>query len=162
MTVTSVKCDHCGIKGHRRSECRELKAGQATARSMSSSSTPALPDGGSPAKMRKRDIAALEKQLVEHGLEERSSLETVVETVELSALDVEPLVPRAGSIAAEIGAVTENQTLISVGIDSGAEITVWPLELAPEMPTESEECLSATEIVRHLSTTALGGMSQNW
>ena len=35
----SVKCEHCGIKGHRRSECRKLKAEQAAmARSTPSSS----------------------------------------------------------------------------------------------------------------------------
>ena len=83
------------------------------------------------AKKRKRDIAALEKQLAELKLEELSSLESVVETVELSAVECEPQV--------EIGAVTTNSKLISVGIDSGAEITVWPPELAPETPTEESE-----------------------
>ena len=127
----SVKCEHCGIKGHKRSECRKLKAEQlAMARSTPSSSTSAA-DGELTAKKRKRDIAALEKQLAELKLEELSSLESVVETVELSAVECEPHV--------EIGAVTTNSKLISVGIDSGAEITVWPPELAPETPTEESD-----------------------
>ena len=112
----SVKCEHCGIKGHRRSECRKLKAEQAAmARSTPSSLTSAA-DGELTAKKRKRDIAALEKQLAELKLEELSSLESVVETVELSAVEWKSHV--------EIGAVTTNSKLISVGIDSGAEITV--------------------------------------
>ena len=128
----SVKCEHCGIKGHRRSECRKLKAEQAAmARSTPSSSTSAPADGELTAKKRKRDIAALEKQLAELKLEELSSLESVVETVELSAVEWEPHV--------EIGAVTTNSKLISVGIDSGAEITVWPPEIAPETPTEESD-----------------------
>ena len=50
---------------HRRSECRKLKAEQAAmARSTPSSSTSAA-DGELTAKKRKRDIAALEKQLAE-------------------------------------------------------------------------------------------------
>ena len=131
MVDKSVKCEHCGIKGHRRSECRKLKAEQAAmARSTPSSSTSAA-DGELTAKKRKRDIAALEKQLAELKLEELSSLESVVETVELSAVEWEPHV--------EIGAVTTNSKLISVGIDSGAEITVWPPELAPETPTEESD-----------------------
>ena len=126
-----VKCEHCGIKGHRRSECRKLKAEQAAmARSTPSSSTSAA-DGELTAKKRKRDIAALEKQLAELKLEELSSLESVVETVELSAVEWEPHV--------EIGALTTSSKLISVGMDSGAEITVWPPELAPETPTEESD-----------------------
>ena len=71
----SVKCEHCGIKGHKRSECRKLKAEQAAmARSTPSSSTSAPADGELTAKKRKRDIAALEKQLAELKLEELSSL----------------------------------------------------------------------------------------
>ena len=128
----SVKCEHCGIKGHRRSECRKLKAEQAAmARSTPSSSTFAPADGELTAKKRKRDIAALEKQLAELKLEELSLLESVVETVELSAVEWEPHV--------EIGAGTTNSKLISVGIDSGAEITVWPPEIAPETPTEESD-----------------------
>ena len=87
------------------------------ARSTPSSLTSAA-DGELTAKKRKRDIAALEKQLAELKLEELSSLESVVETVELSAVEWEPHV--------EIGALATNSKLISVGIDSGAEITVWP------------------------------------
>ena len=64
-------------------------------------------------------------------MEELSSLESVVETVELSAVEWEPHV--------EIGAVTTNSKLISVGIDSGAEITVWPPEIAHETPTEESD-----------------------
>ena len=117
----SVKCEHCGIKGHKRSECRKLKAEQlAMTRSTPSSSTSAA-DGELTAKKRKRGIAALEKQL---------ALESVVETVELSAVECEPHV--------EIGTVTTNSKLIS-GIDSSAEITVWPPELAPETPTEESD-----------------------
>ena len=78
------------------------------------------------------DIAAPERQLAELKLEELSSLETVIEDIELSAVEVESPFPRAGSTAAEIGSVTEKPRLISVGIDSGAEITVWPPELALE------------------------------
>ena len=108
----SVKCEHCGIKGHKRSECRKIKAEQlAMARSTPSSSTSAA-DGELTAKKRKRDIAALEKQLAELKL---------------------------GEPHVEIGAVTTNSKLISVGIDSGAEITVWPPELAPETPTEESD-----------------------
>ena len=154
----SAKCEHCGIKGHRRSECRKLKAEQAAmAKSTPSSSTSAA-DGEQTAKRRKRDIAALEKQLAELKLEELSSLESVVETVELSAVEWEPHV--------EIGAVTTKSKLISVGIDSGAEITVWPPELAPETPTEeSDESRlgvkyygPGTRTVRHSSTKVVDGM----
>ena len=103
------------------------------------------------AKKRKRDIATLEKQLAELKLEELSSLKSVVETVELSAVEWEPHV--------EIGAVTTNSKLISVGIDSGAEITVWPPELAPETPTEeSDESRLGVKYFRHSSTTVVGGM----
>ena len=49
----------------------------------------------------------------------------------LSAVEWEPHV--------EIGAVTTNSKLTSVGIDSGAEITVWPPEIAPETPTEESD-----------------------
>ena len=109
-----MTCEHCGIKGHKRSECRKLKAEQlAMSRSTPSSSTSAA-YGELTAKKRKRDIAALEKQLAELKLEELSLLESVVETVELSAVECEPHVG--------IGAVTTNSKLISVGIDSGAEM----------------------------------------
>ena len=49
---------------------------------------------------------------------------------------MEPQSPFAGCTAAESGSVTEKPKLISVCVDFGAEITVWPLELAPETPTE--------------------------
>ena len=48
----SVKCEHCGLEGHRRSECRRLKAEQA-ARFTSSSTTPLI-EGDSMAKKRKK------------------------------------------------------------------------------------------------------------
>ena len=48
-------------------------------------------------------------------------------------------IPRAGGTAAEIDAVTENQKLVSVIIDSGAEVMVWPSELALEIPIEESE-----------------------
>ena len=52
--------------------------------------------------------------------------------------------PCASCTAAEIGSVTDMQELISVCIDSGAEITVWPPELAHETPTQGfEESRSA-------------------
>ena len=81
----------------------------------------------------KRDIAALERQLAELKLEELSSLDTAIETIELNAVEVKSPFPCAGGTAAE------NPKLISVGIDAGAEITVWPPELAPETPTEESE-----------------------
>ena len=128
----SVKCEHCGINGHKRSECCKVKAEQAAmARSTSSTSTSALADDELTAKKRKRDISALEKQLAELKLEELSSLESVVETVELSAAEWEPHV--------EIGAVTTSSKLISVGIDSGAEFIVWHPEIAAETPTEESD-----------------------
>ena len=46
----------------------------------------------------------------------------VLNRVELSVIEVELLVPHAGSTAAEIGAVTESQKLISVSIVSSASI----------------------------------------
>ena len=72
-------------------------------------------------------------------LEELSCSDTAIENFELSAIEVKPPFPRAGGTVAEIGTVTENQKLISVGIDSGAEVTVWPPELALDMPTEESE-----------------------
>ena len=99
------------------------------ARSTPSSSTSSPADGELTAKKRKRDIAALEKQLAELKLEELSSLESVFETVELSAVEWKPHV--------EEDAVTTNSKLISVGIDSGAEITVWPQRLHPRHPRRS-------------------------
>ena len=79
------------------------------------------------------------RQLADLKLEELSSLNTVIENIELSDFEVELPSLRAGSTAAEIGSVTEKPKLISVGIDSGAEITVWPPELAPETPTEESD-----------------------
>ena len=85
----------------------------------------------------KRDIAALERQLAELELEELSS--TTIQTIELNAVEVKSPFPCAGTAA-------ENPKLISVGIDSGAEITAWPPELAPETPTqESEESRSSAK-----------------
>ena len=88
------------------------------------------------AKKRRRDIAALERQLAELKFEELSSLDTSIESIELSAAEVESQSPCAGCTAAEIGSVMEKPKLNLVCIDSGAEITVWPPDLAPETPTE--------------------------
>ena len=76
------------------------------------------------AKKRKRDIASLERQLAELKLEELSFLDTSIENIELSAVEVKS---PSGSSAAEIGSVTEKPKLISVCIDSGAETRVCPL-----------------------------------
>ena len=63
------------------------------------------------------------------------------ETVELSAVEWEPHV--------EIGAVTTNSKFNSVGIDSGAEIAVWPPKIAPETPAEeSDESRPRCKILR--------------
>ena len=62
--------------------------------------------------------------------------------------------------------MTEKPKLISVCIDSGAEVAVWPPEVAPETPTEeSEEIRSGVKYLgpRHknsptlASTTSAGG-----
>ena len=82
-----MKCEHCGFKGHRRSECYKLKAEQP-ARSTSLPTTP-LTEGDLVDKKKKRYIAALERQLAELKLEEHSSLDTVIENVEPSPVEVE-------------------------------------------------------------------------
>ena len=48
--------------------------------------SPPTTEGDSMAKKRKRDIAALERQLAELKLEELSSSDTVIENIELSAV----------------------------------------------------------------------------
>ena len=106
----TLKCEHCGLEGHRRPECYKLKA-EPAARSTSSSTTP-LTVGDSMVKKRKRDIVALERQLAEVKLEELSFWDTAIETIELSAVEVESPFPRAGDTAAEIGTATENPKLI--------------------------------------------------
>ena len=55
--------------------------------------------------------------------------------------------PCVGCTTAEIGLVTEKPKLISVCIDTGTEITVWPPELAPETPTE--ECEESRTSVKY-------------
>ena len=134
---STVKCEHCGLKGHRQSECYKLKATQA-ARSPSSPTTP-LTEVDARAKKRKRDIAALERELAELKLEEFVFLDTSTENIEFSAVEVESQCLCAGCPAAEIGSVTDMPELISVCVDSAAEITVWPPELALETPTEETE-----------------------
>ena len=68
----------------------------------------------------KLGIEALERQLAELKLDEFSSLDTSVESIELSAVEVESLSPCAGCTAAEIGSVTEKPKQISVCMDSCA------------------------------------------
>ena len=68
-------------------------------------------DGG------KLGIEALERQLAEFQLDEFSSLDTSVESIELSAVEVESLSPCAGCTVAEIGSVTEKPKQISVCMD---------------------------------------------
>ena len=114
------------------------------------------------ANRRKRDIAALERQLAELNLEEPSSSDTAIENIELGAIEVKQPSPCAGVTVAWIGSVTEKLKLILVCFDSGAEITVLAPEIQPETPTEeSEERRSGvaqeTRAVPHSSTTDAGG-----
>ena len=57
---------------------------------------------------------------------------TVDDRVSLGAVSVE-------TIEKHIGAISENTSKISIGVDSGAEISVWPLTLRSEIPLQPTE-----------------------
>ena len=111
------KCDHCGIQGHKKSECRKLKAEQGAAASSSGG------DERGP-KRKRTDISAIEEQLAALNL----SIQTLKDSGNLGSLSI-------SNVDAEIGAVGSSGDVL-IGLDSGAEVTVWPPELHPGVPTE--------------------------
>jgi len=102
------RCGYCKLIGHDESECRKKAADEV---------------GDGPSSKRKR-ISALETaaaNLVEaiKGLKEEDD----VGSISLSAVEL------------GIGAVQAQDGKVRIGVDSGAEITVWPVDLHSEVPT---------------------------
>ena len=109
------RCKYCGLFGHSEEECRKKAADSKEASS----------SAAEPGAKRKR-INALEEaaaQLVEAVRSFKSDEE--VGALALNAIE----------LAAEIGAVRRGE--VRIGIDSGAEISVWPLDLFPGVVLQS-------------------------
>ncbi len=158
-------CEYCGIKGHKKSECRKFKADQQARAAHTGASSSSMDDNAS--KKRRRDIAALEMQLAQLRLNELNAIDggagasggTVVSALEIADLEQSPSPPSTSApspsltsaptspsspSAPEISAVDTVGEKVTIGIDSGAEITVWPPNLVPILTESSEESRRGT------------------
>ena len=124
VTDKLLNCEHCGLRGHRRSECYKLQAAPTTP----------LVEGDLMAKKRKREVAALERQLAGLKLEETELFGHVHRKHPAECC-------RVGVSVSVCGSRRRGKWLVDreAGIDSGAEVTVCPPELAPASPTEESE-----------------------
>jgi len=108
-------CDHCGVKGHKKVECRKLKAEVAAG----------VGDGDR--KRRRTDISSLEEQIAALAQQVQNiASDESVGSVGLSSIETK---------RGEIMAVASATKRVTLGLDSGAEITVWPPDLIPEVKT---------------------------
>ena len=123
-----IVCHFCGIKGHKQSECRKYKAEQGNKMDTS--------DETKKRKKRDEDLASLQKQLAQLSTQcEKIAKEDSVGVGSISLSSIE-------SAIAHIGAVSR---LVTIGVDSGAELSVWPDNLVPEGKTiETAESRAGT------------------
>ena len=108
------RCSYCGVPGHDEAQCRKKAADDGSG-------------GGSPDQnAKKRRISALEAAVEQFKevLEAFKAEEEDVGSITLSAIEI------------ELNAIMSSLGAIRVGIDSGAELSVWPTSLHPEVETE--------------------------
>ena len=107
-------CDYCGVRGHKKSECRKMKADQAA-------------KAGEQSRKRPRtDISQLEAQLQDLTLQVRA-LNHDARPGDVSGLSISSLGCSGRS---------DSEGRVSLGLDSGAEVTVWPPDLYPQVITQ--------------------------
>ena len=124
-------CDHCGIKGHKRTECRKLKAETAAG------------GGGNDGdrKRRRTDVSSLEGQIAVLAQQiQNLDGDKSVGSVGISSIEHEAPIEMNGK---ELMALTGITKRVTLGLDSGAELTVWPPGLAPEV-----DALPSVESIR--------------
>ena len=117
------KCEYCGAEGHIKSACRKFKADQAARAG----------GNGQGTKRARTDISQIEEQLRNLTL---AVGEYKKQDGEIGSIDLCSIEKEAQKLSVMAVEARRNEAHVTIGLDSGAEIAVWPPDLLPEVETQ--------------------------